>query len=305
MESPEDRRLRGFLAEPPLGIRGLTAAELEVFAAAVTHPSLSAEEADRGRHVPDYQRLEFLGDSVIKHAVCDSLCRSHDDPEDINRRKEDLIENTNLAGVLERIGGQSVIRISSKNLANMNPAGVSHMHADVLEALCGAVFTVHGQGAAQKLACSLLDLEAGNDPAADVPLAPAVSVSERLTAGPVADRCSALIAAAAAGPDSDHRLCRARLAMLGDSVLELTVSSALYGHGGLDEGGMTSFRQAVMESDRLGDWVSEAEPGLFPGGASRRVMAETYKAVLGALAVCYGFGRASDAASAAVPLPVI
>ena len=41
------------------------------------------------------------------------------------------------------------------------------------------------------------------------------------------------------------------------------------------------------------------------GGASRRVMAETYKAVLGALAVCYGFGRASDAASAAVPLPVI
>ena len=29
MESPEDRRLRGFLAEPPLGIRGLTAAEEE------------------------------------------------------------------------------------------------------------------------------------------------------------------------------------------------------------------------------------------------------------------------------------
>ena len=305
MESSEDRRLRGFLAEPPLGIRGLTAAELEVFAAAVTHPSLSAEEADRGRHVPDYQRLEFLGDSVIKHAVCDSLCRSYDDSEDINRRKEDLIENANLARVLERIGGHSVIRISRKNLANMNPVGVSHIHADVLEALCGAVFAVRGQEVAQTLACKLLGLEVGHDFGADVPSAPAVHVSERFTAGPVSDRCSALVAAAAAGPDSDHRLCRARLAMIGDSVLELTVSSAVFGHGGLDEGGMTSFRQTVMESDRLGDWVSEAEPALFPDGTSPRVAAETYKAVLGALAVCHGFGRASDAASETVPLPII
>lgn len=305
MESPEDRRLRGFLAEPPLGIRGLTAAELEVFAAAVTHPSLSAEEADRGRHVPDYQRLEFLGDSVIKHAVCDSLCRPCEDPEDINRRKEDLIENANLARVLEGIGGHSVIRISRKNLANMNPAGVLHMHADVLEALCGAVSAVRGQEAAQMLACKLLGLEVGHDFGSDVPPAPAVRVSERLTAGPVSDRCSALIAAAAAGPDSDHRLCRVRLAMIGDSVLELTVSSAVYGHGGLDEGGMTSFRQAVVESDRLGGWVCEAEPALLPDGTSLRVAAETYKAVLGALAVCHGFGRASEAASAAVPLPII
>ena len=305
MESPEDRRLRGFLAEPPLGIRGLTAAELEVFAAAVTHPSLSAEEADRGRRVPDYQRLEFLGDSVIKHAVCDSLCRSCEDPEDINRRKEDLVENANLAQVLEGIGGHSVIRISRKNLANMNPAGVSHMHADVLEALCGAVSAVRGQEAAQTLACEMLGLEIGQVFAADVPPYAPSCASEGLTAGPVSERCSALIAAAAAGPDSEHRLCRVRLAMLGDSVLDLTVSSAVFRHGGLDEGGMTSFRQRVMESDRLGGWVAEADPGLFPDGTSPRVAAETYKAVLGALAVCHGFGRASEAASAAVPLPII
>ncbi len=304
MEDAPDRELRQFLARPPFRIRVPTHDMLAPFVEAVTHPSYASEMRQRGRAFEDYQRLEFLGDSLLKNAVCDVLYREGMDTESMNRRKEELVENDHLADILASYSGGTVIRISGPNLANMNAAGISHMRADVAEALCGAVLEVFGYDRAYAVACDMLDLSPGALPEADMDGAedPGVlySLPSVFTSDISAD-CQERMRIALADPSAECRGERGRLAVLGDSVLELTASLAVFRSTNLDEGRMTLYRQDVMSSSHLGPRARS----LILTEGSDRVVSESFKALLGALQACHGYERASEAAMAVIPRPVI
>jgi len=75
MESDFEKSVREFLAREPFRLRGVSEDNLALFCAALTHDSYSNEAADMDppRHVESYERLEFLGDSILEFLVCEHV----------------------------------------------------------------------------------------------------------------------------------------------------------------------------------------------------------------------------------------
>ncbi|MGO8997955.1 MAG: ribonuclease III [Polyangiaceae bacterium] len=131
---PERARLRARIAE----IVG--AGEVPRFEEALTHPSYANEA-----NVPDNQRLEFLGDSVLGLCVSELLAEAHPDADEgvLTRMRSALVNAEALArwGREERIG-------ACLTLGRGAQAGLereqTNVLADAVEALVAAIFASHG-----------------------------------------------------------------------------------------------------------------------------------------------------------------
>ncbi|CAM9208762.1 unnamed protein product, partial [Chrysoparadoxa australica] len=130
---------------------------------AITHPSWTMYErvwscADGGPPIPmsDYQRVEFLGDSVLSYLVVVQLYfrdRSLS-PGDISKRKANLVNNNSLAALGQSLLGVHQFLRASPELLNaislyqraeekrqrLTVTSAPKQLADVVEALIGAVF---------------------------------------------------------------------------------------------------------------------------------------------------------------------
>jgi ribonuclease-3 len=125
------RRLQHEFANPGLLMR------------AVTHRSFSADH---------YERLEFLGDSVLSLAVSDLLYeRLSALPEgDLSRIRANLVKQDTLHQLAVELGLPEVIRLGegeSRSGGHKRPS----ILADALEAIIGAVYLDAGFSAAQGL----------------------------------------------------------------------------------------------------------------------------------------------------------
>lgn len=110
---------------------------------AVTHRSFSADH---------YERLEFLGDSVLSLAVSDLLYeRLSALPEgDLSRIRANLVKQDTLHQLAVELGLPEVIRLGegeARSGGNKRPS----ILADALEAIIGAVYLDAGFAAAQGL----------------------------------------------------------------------------------------------------------------------------------------------------------
>ncbi len=128
-------RLQHRFADPHLLVR------------AVTHRSFSSDH---------YERLEFLGDSVLNLAVSDLLFnRLADLPEgDLSRVRANLVRQETLHQLALDLGLPEVLRLGegeSRSGGHRRPS----ILADVLEALIGAVYCDAGYAAAQGLVLRL------------------------------------------------------------------------------------------------------------------------------------------------------
>ena len=138
---PERARLRARIAE----IVG--AGEVPRFEEALTHPSYANEA-----NVPDNQRLEFLGDSVLGLCVSELLAEAHPDADEgvLTRMRSALVNAEALArwGREERIG-------ACLTLGRGAQAGLereqTNVLADAVEALVAAIFASHGLDGARAL----------------------------------------------------------------------------------------------------------------------------------------------------------
>jgi ribonuclease-3 len=114
-----------------------------LLAQALTHRSYGS---------PHYERLEFLGDSVLGCAVTELLFRNHPDlPEGkLSRMRAGLIREESLAEVARSLGIAEFLRFDESTARNEGAARPSIL-ADAIEAIYGAVFLDAGYEAAREV----------------------------------------------------------------------------------------------------------------------------------------------------------
>jgi ribonuclease-3 len=128
-----------------------------LLAQALTHRSFGS---------PHYERLEFLGDSVLGCAVTELLYQRYPGlPEGkLSRMRAGLIREESLARVARELGIAAFLRLDESTARNEGAERPSIL-ADALEAVYGAVFLDGGYGAAQDVIARTLETAlAGLDP---------------------------------------------------------------------------------------------------------------------------------------------
>jgi len=110
---------------------------------ALTHRSHSADH---------YERLEFLGDSVLSLAISgllyERLSRQHEG--ELSRIRANLVKEDTLAGIAATLGLSAVLRLGEGELRSGGQRKPSIL-ADVVEAIIGAVYLDAGFAAAEAL----------------------------------------------------------------------------------------------------------------------------------------------------------
>jgi len=116
---------------------------------AVTHRSFSADH---------YERLEFLGDSVLGLAISDLLyARLGKLPEgDLSRVRANLVRQETLHQIALTMGLPEVLRLGEGEMRSGGQKRASIL-ADALEAIIGAVYLDAGFGPAQALVHRLFE----------------------------------------------------------------------------------------------------------------------------------------------------
>ena len=143
--------------EKSLGHRFKRADLLEL---ALTHRSWANEQG-----TPEhYERLEFLGDTVLGMITAEWLYQSHPElPEgELSKRKAQLVSRPSLAHHAEKIGLGPALRIG----VGENRSGgrtKANLLADSMEAVFGAVYLDGGLDAARSVIVPMLE-EAGDEP---------------------------------------------------------------------------------------------------------------------------------------------
>ncbi len=115
--------------------------------AALTHPSYWGDFAipETERLARSYERLEFLGDSVIALSVCTHLFRLYPDHNQglLSKAKAYLVSRTVLLNVARRINISEYLRIG-KGVEETAGRDHSSFMVDCLEALVGAIYMDKG-----------------------------------------------------------------------------------------------------------------------------------------------------------------
>ena len=121
---------------------GLSFSDPILLDTALTHSSFVNES---GRSLPDNERLEFLGDSILGMIVCEYLYRDQPDlPEgDLARIKSEIVSEKTLAQIAAGMELGSYLRMGR---GERNSGGITRPSnlEDALEALIGAIYLDQG-----------------------------------------------------------------------------------------------------------------------------------------------------------------
>ncbi len=125
---------------------------LESYEEAFTHSSFNADANTKHR---DYERFEFLGDSVINMVVTEYAFKVH--PEmgqgNLTKLKSMLVATNSLSKLALKYGLDQYIRVGNSFVAQISQS--KHLLEDVFEAFIGAVYLDQGFDFTKKL---LLDV---------------------------------------------------------------------------------------------------------------------------------------------------
>ena len=110
---------------------------------ALTHRSRSAE---------NYERLEFLGDSILEFTVSAELYHTHPDLSEgkLTRLRSSLVKKETLAEIARQVGLGDYLQLGSGELKSGGFDRESIL-ADAMEAVFGAVFLDDGIDSAQRV----------------------------------------------------------------------------------------------------------------------------------------------------------
>jgi ribonuclease-3 len=151
---------------------GVTFGDPSLLQRALTHPSWSEECGG-----PNYERLEFLGDSILGFIVADHLHgRFPDRPEgDLTRMKWALVSGTSLAAVGRELGLDAAVRMGRG--ASRETVRDSVVEAS-FEAVVGAFYLDAGLEAARGLVLRALGERIGSDALAAIENDPKSALQE-------------------------------------------------------------------------------------------------------------------------------
>ncbi len=127
--------------KPPFGYAFHDPALLET---ALTHPSCEED-------LPNYQRLEFLGDAVLGLVIAEQLYRRHPDASEggLDAMRAGVVNGSVLAGRARDLRIGAAIRVSHAHRRHQ-PEPSDAMLEDALEALIGAIYLDGGLEAARQ-----------------------------------------------------------------------------------------------------------------------------------------------------------
>ena len=156
MESDFEKSVREFLAREPFCLRGVSEDSLALFCTALTHDSYSNEAADMDppRHFESYERLEFLGDSILEFLVCEHVYKDTDISEGpMTDYKQDKVANHMLSQrILDKgIGIDKVMRVGNGHRKGQAKSIEENMRADCFEALIAAIYLSYGMDEARRV----------------------------------------------------------------------------------------------------------------------------------------------------------
>jgi ribonuclease-3 len=132
---------------------GVTLADRSLVRTALTHPSWAAEHDSP----TEYERLEFLGDSVLGFLVAEHLFREFPDaPEGtLARLRAEIVSGESLAQAAEQAGiGEAILL--GRGAEAEGGRRLASVRADVFEALIGAVYLDAGVEAARGVVTRLV-----------------------------------------------------------------------------------------------------------------------------------------------------
>ncbi len=142
------RRRRATDADLPASILGYRFRDIDLLRESLTHRSYANSVSDQ----PTYERLEFLGDSVLGLIVARHLFLKHPEQTEgqLTKRKASLVNLKTLTQVARREGLGRWIRLSPEE----DKAGGrkrSSLLSDVFESVLGAIYLDGGLDAATKV----------------------------------------------------------------------------------------------------------------------------------------------------------
>lgn len=116
---------------------------------ALTHPSISMQRADN-EPVYNYERLEFLGDSVLALVVAELLINKYPNEREgaLAKRHSGLVHGEALACIAEKLGISLYIKMTSGEATSGGRQNRSNME-NTLEAIIGAIYMDGGIEAAK------------------------------------------------------------------------------------------------------------------------------------------------------------
>ena len=140
----------------------------ELLQLALSHPSAVGDGLERT--LQSNQRLEFLGDALIRAIVADYFYRSEPNlPEgDLTIRKIAAERRESLAAAAQRLELGRFLRFG-RGEGNDNGAARPSNLSDAFEALTAAIFLAHGWETARDFVIKALKPELSRDPATLVP----------------------------------------------------------------------------------------------------------------------------------------
>ncbi len=120
---------------------GIKPKDISLYEIAFTHSSYNGE-ANTKHH--DYQRLEFIGDSVINFTVADLIYKNYKDTQEglMTKMRADLVQTKSLSKYAKNLGLENYILIG---YGLKVAGGISKkILEDVFEALTGAIYEDQG-----------------------------------------------------------------------------------------------------------------------------------------------------------------
>jgi ribonuclease-3 len=114
-----------------------------LFAQALAHRSYTQEH--EAANVVSYERLEFLGDSILNFVVGEYLYHLHANAEegDLTKVRSRLVNRTALSILAKQIHLEDFLLLSS-NASKMNDRGLDKILSDCFEALVAAIYLDSG-----------------------------------------------------------------------------------------------------------------------------------------------------------------
>ena len=134
--------------------------DITLLETALTHPSLGGD-----KHIPHYQRLEFLGDAVLELAVSRYLFTHYPKVQEgkLTLARARLVREETLYAASKQFDLNKFIRLSlgEEHTGGRNKPSII---ADVMEAVFAAVYLDSGYEEAEKLILRALHDELSGDP---------------------------------------------------------------------------------------------------------------------------------------------
>ena len=140
--SPKDPHSKTSLRK----VLGFPVRSLTTYRAALTHPSFRNENARITKGLEDFDRLEFLGDSILNEIICQKLFEKFPEADEgmLSKLRSILVSQKILSRIAQALKLQHVLLISKNMRQNFKDFLKAKLLTDALEALFAAIYFEQG-----------------------------------------------------------------------------------------------------------------------------------------------------------------